>query len=69
MATTSSQLPPDERLTALHDFVREWIDQAIETGTDVSEAIAAVETAAWSEARELCSIMGTPLATAEAVAS
>jgi hypothetical protein len=69
MAMTSSQLPPDERSTALHDFVREWIDQAIEAGADVSEAIAAVEDAAWSQARVLCSIMGTSLASAEAVAS
>lgn len=46
----------------LRDHVREYIDAALTAGATIFEAIAAVESAAWSEAATLGELVPQPVA-------
>jgi hypothetical protein len=52
-STTSAELPALDLTTELRDYVRGWLDRALEAGHDFGTAIAAIENAAWAEARTL----------------
>jgi hypothetical protein len=57
MAIVGQHVPPIDAEQDLRDRVRAYLDGALEAGATIFEAIAAVESAAWSEAGALAELV------------